>query len=432
MANFAITGAQWGDEGKGKIVDVVSPQFDLVIRFQGGPNAGHSVVFNGERFALHVLPSGIFQKHTQNIIGNGVVVDPQSLTKEIEGVTSRNIPITPANLKISQRAHLIMPYHRIIDQFRDKGDTGPIIGTTGRGIGPTYEWKAARRGLRFCDVVNRPLFEKKLKEECAYIQRNFSHIKELAAWTYERILEEVTPALDLLAPFVTDTVSLLADARKQGAKFLFEGAQAALLDIDFGTYPYVTSSNSSTLGLHAGSGVPLNTVDQTIGIFKAYTSRVGAGPFPTELHDETGENIRVAGHEFGTTTGRPRRCGWLDLVALRYTHLLNNYTYLAITKLDVLDDFDTIKVAVNYDVDGTISNQFPAAAETLEAVKPQYKEFPGWKKDLGQIRRYEDLPQEARTYLDFIESYMGCPIGIVSIGPDRDQTIIREGRLPNA
>lgn len=432
MANFAITGAQWGDEGKGKIVDVVAPKFDLVIRFQGGPNAGHSVVFNGERFALHVLPSGIFQKHTQNIIGNGVVIDPVALVKEIEGITSRGIPVTADNFKISERAHLILPYHRLIDQFRDKGASGPVIGTTGRGIGPTYEWKAARRGLRFCDLLDRTRFEKKLAEEWAYVERNFSHVDALKELSFEKILAEIGPSLDFLTPFIADTITLIAEARNNNAKLLFEGAQAVLLDIDFGTYPYVTSSNSSALGIHAGAGVPLNTVDNVIGIFKAYTSRVGAGPFPSELENALGEKIRVAGHEFGTTTGRPRRCGWLDLVALKYTHTLSNYSYLAITKLDVLDDFDTIKVAVGYRLHGKEYPTFPAAAEDLQAVEPIYREFPGWKKDLGAVRNYQDLPEEARAYLEFIETYLGCPIGIVSIGPDRDQTIIRSGRLPNA
>lgn len=432
MANFAITGAQWGDEGKGKIVDVVSPQFDVVIRFQGGPNAGHSVVFGGERFALHVLPSGIFQKHTLNIIGNGVVVDPASLVKEIEGVTSRGIAITPANLKISERAHIILPYHRIIDKFRDIGENGPVIGTTGRGIGPTYEWKASRRGIRFCDVVDPARFEKKLSQEWAFIRSNFSHIAELDRLSCEQIMEEVTAPLKRLVPHVADTITILAEARARGSRLLFEGAQAVLLDIDFGTYPYVTSSNSSALGIHAGAGVPLNTVDQVIGIFKAYTSRVGSGPFPTELNDSLGEAIRAAGHEFGTTTGRPRRCGWLDLVALKYTHLLSQYSYLAITKLDVLDEFDTIKVATGYTTEGSTTQSFPASCDILESLQPEYREFPGWKTSLANIRTYEELPKQARDYLEFIEDYMQCPIGIVSVGPDRNQTIIRPGRFPNA
>lgn len=430
MANFAISGAQWGDEGKGKIVDVIAPRFDVVIRYQGGPNAGHSVVFNGERFALHVLPSGIFQKHTTNVIANGVVADPQALVREIEGITSRGIQITPDSLKISDRTHLILPYHAIIDQFRDRGEGGPKIGTTGKGIGPAYEWKAARSGLRFCDVLDRPLFLEKLAKEWRNVQKNFAYIEALEAWSFDRLVEELTPSLDILAPFVTDTVVLLAQARAESKKLLFEGAQAALLDIDFGTYPYVTSSNASSLGVSAGAGVPLRTVDEVVGIFKAYTSRVGEGPFPTELDDEDGERIRVAGHEYGTTTGRPRRCGWLDLVALNYTHTLNHFSFLAITKLDILDQFDTIKVAVAYTIDGEETEHFPASCERLQRVKPVYREFPGWKQDISAVQRYQDLPEATKRYLEFIESFVGCPIGIVSVGPDREQTILRENLIP--
>lgn len=430
VANFAISGAQWGDEGKGKIVDVIAPKFDVVIRYQGGPNAGHSVVFDGDRFALHVLPSGIFQKHTINVIANGVVVDPRALVREIEGITSRGIPITPDSLKISDRAHLILPYHAIIDQFRDHGEHGPKIGTTGKGIGPAYEWKAARSGLRFCDVADRPVFLEKLAKEWRSIQKNFGHIETLKDWSFDRLVEELTPSLDILSPFVTDTVVLLAKARADGKKLLFEGAQAALLDIDFGTYPFVTSSNASSLGVSAGAGVPLRTVDEVVGIFKAYTSRVGEGPFPSELEDRDGERIRVAGHEFGTTTGRPRRCGWLDLVALNYTHTLNQFSTLAITKLDILDQFDTIKVADSYTIDGVQVDHFPASAEKLERAKPHYREFPGWNQDISSVRTYDELPEAAKRYLDFIESFVGCPIGIVSVGPDREQTILRKDRIP--
>ncbi len=429
MANFAVVGAQWGDEGKGKVVDILAPKFNFVVRFQGGHNAGHTVVFNGDRFALHVLPSGIFHRGTINLIGNGVVVEPFSLIKEIEGMRARGIEISPENLRISDRAHLILPYHGIIDRYRDSRSNERKIGTTGRGIGPAYEWKAARRGFRFADIAHPHHFRETLAAEINGLHKRYHDIDELAQWSADETLKKLAPALEFLAPFVTDSVSLLAAARAENKSILFEGAQATLLDIDFGTYPYVTSSNSCAVGISAGAGVPPNSVHHTIGIFKAYTTRVGEGPFPTELLDATGEELRKAGHEFGTTTGRPRRCGWLDLVALRYAQNLNGFDTLAMMKLDVLDQCEEIKVARAYLLDGQELTTFPASLMDLTRVEPVYETVPGWQTTTSAISHYDQLPAAARDYVSYIERAVGVSIGLISLGPDRAQTILRDSRL---
>jgi len=428
VTNYAVVGAQWGDEGKGKVVDLLANRFDYVVRFQGGHNAGHTVVFNGEKFALHVLPSGIFSRNAVNLIGNGVVVDPFSLIREIEGLAARGIAVTPANLKISDRAHLIMPYHGIIDRFSESSGKRKI-GTTGRGIGPAYEWKAARRGIRFCDIAHPDHLRAQIEAELELIHLRYGDIAELGQWTPATMMAHLTPALEFLAPYVADGVSLLADARARGADILFEGAQAALLDIDFGTYPYVTSSNSCAVGICAGAGVPPSAVERVIGISKAYTTRVGEGPFPTELMDADGDHLRKAGIEFGTTTGRPRRCGWLDLVALAYAHALNGYDTLAVMKLDVLDGFKTLRICTAYELDGKVISHFPASAVDLAAARPLYHELPGWAEPLTDIRHFRDLPAEAQAYIHYIEEHTGCPVGLVSVGPDRGQTILRDPLL---
>jgi len=427
VTNFAVTGAQWGDEGKGKVVDILAKRFDFVVRYQGGHNAGHSVVFQGERFALHVLPSGIFNPKAINLIGNGVVVDPFALIKEIEGLRQRGIEVSPENLRISDRAHMILPYHGIIDRFLDSGIQK--IGTTGRGIGPAYEWKAARRGLRFCDTAHLDYFRERVGQELERIQQHYHEIDELRGLDLEGVMSRLEPAIEFLAPHITDSVTLLAKAREQGSSILFEGAQATLLDLDFGTYPYVTSSNSCTVGVCAGAGVPPSTVDEVVGIFKAYSTRVGEGPYPSELHDEIGEAIRKAGFEFGTTTGRPRRCGWLDLVALKYGHHLNGFSTLAMMKLDVLDALPEIRVCHAYELRGEVIDHFPASITDLKEVKPCYTTLPGWELPTTHIRAYDDLPEKAKGYISFIEEKVGCLIGLVSVGPDREQTIIRDKRL---
>jgi len=429
LANLAIVGAQWGDEGKGKAVDLLASRFDFVVRFQGGHNAGHSVVFNGERFALHVLPSGVFNPNTVNLIGNGVVVEPLNLIKEIDGLKARGVAVTPDNLKISDRAHLIMPYHGVIDRFRDSRSGGRRIGTTGRGIGPAYEWKAARRGIRFCDLRHLDQLRAFIADELIAIDKRFRDIEELKGWTAESMLDELGPALERLRPFVVDSVSLLAEARRQGRALLFEGAQAVLLDVDFGTYPYVTSSNSCAAGITAGAGVPPSAVDHVIGVAKAYCTRVGEGSFPTELTGEEGEAIRVAGQEFGTTTGRARRCGWLDLVALRYACRINGFDALALMKLDVLDGLEEVKVCVGYELDGARIDSVPASHVDLAAVKPIYRSLPGWMTTTEGARAFEELPERAREYVAFIEEQVGCPVDLIGVGPDRAQTILRSNRF---
>lgn len=427
MTNFAVTGSQWGDEGKGKVVDILAGRFDYVIRYQGGHNAGHSVVFQGERYALHVMPSGVFHPKTTNVIANGVVVDPFQLVKEIEGLTSRGVELSTDNLKISDRVHLILPYHGIIDRHREGGSRK--IGTTGRGIGPAYEWKAARRGIRMCDVFHPDHFRALVAAELDQCFKLYGDVEELKAWSLDTMMQKLNPVLEQLKPHVADTVSLLAKARRDGATMLFEGAQATLLDVDFGTYPYVTSSNSCTVGITAGAGVPPATVDEVVGICKAYTTRVGEGPFPTELHEETGEAIRKAGFEFGTTTGRPRRCGWLDLVALRYTHLLNGYSTIALMKLDVLDGLEELKICTGYTIGDRAVDTVPACAQDLAQAQPVYETLAGWNEPTTHIRVYDDLPQAAKDYIAFIEKFVGCPIGLISVGPDREQTILRDRRL---
>ena len=429
MVNVAIAGAQWGDEGKGKVVDILAGHFDYVIRYQGGHNAGHSVVFDGERFALHVLPSGIFHPKTVNLIANGVVVEPFQLVKEIVGMRERGIEVTPQNLRISDRAHLIMPYHGIIDRFREGSGNERKIGTTGRGIGPAYEWKASRRGIRFCDIKHRDYMIGLIENDLTVINRRYGEVPELRDLKAGEMMTHLDEALTVLAPHVVDGVALLAEARAKQATLLFEGAQATLLDVDFGTYPYVTSSNSCATGICAGAGVPPATVDQVIGIFKAYSTRVGEGPFPTELDDAVGEDIRKAGMEFGTTTGRPRRCGWLDLVALKYACRINGYHTLAMMKLDVLDELSELKVCTSYTIDGVETTDFPASLVDLQRATPNYRTFPGWQQSLAQTTDPDALPEAARAYIDFIESYTGCGIGLVSVGPDRVQTIMRDARF---
>ena len=426
VTNLAVIGTQWGDEGKGKVVDLLARQYDYVVRFQGGHNAGHSVVINGVRFALHVLPSGVFNPNAVNVIGNGVVVEPLALVKEIKGMREKGIAITPQNLKISDRAHLILPYHGVIDRHRDSAPGMVKIGTTGRGIGPAYEWKASRHGVRFCDIGDREALKARLESEMQIIAGRYQNISEIAGMTAASILDEVAEALDMLEPHVADTVALLTRARKDGKTILFEGAQATLLDVDFGTYPFVTSSNSCSVGICAGAGVPAASVGNPVGIFKAYLTRVGEGPFPTELEDETGEALRKAGMEYGTTTGRPRRCGWLDLVALEYACNINGFGTLAMMKLDVLDELSEIKVCTAYEIDGRKVVDFPASGADLAKAVPVYETLPGWQTSVADTRSFEALPAAAKDYIGFIEKHCGVPVGLVSVGPDREQTIIRD------
>ena len=418
-----LLGLQWGDEGKGKIVDVFTPEYDVIARFQGGPNAGHTLEFNNIKHVLHTIPSGIFRENKINVIGNGVVIDPIIFKKEIESLSKIGVDISK-NLYISKKAHMILPTHKILDAASEqkKGDTK--IGSTLKGIGPTYKDKIGRDGLRVGDLVHG--FEEKYT---ARINNHKVMLSEFFKYDYEKLLNECEKewfeGVEVLKSFnLVDTEHMINDALKEGKSVLAEGAQGTLLDIDFGSYPFVTSSNTICAGACTGLGLAPNAIGKVFGIFKAYCTRVGMGPFPTELFDETGEKLRKAGNEFGSTTGRPRRCGWLDLVALKYTCMLNGVSELIMMKADVLDDFDTIKVCVGYEIDGEVVEYFPF--ELNDDVKPVYVELPGWKTDLTKIKDQNEFPEELNNYINFIEDEMGIPISLASVGPNRAQTIILE------
>ena len=415
-----VLGLQWGDEGKGKVVDVLTPSYKMVARFQGGPNAGHSLVFGGNAFVLHTVPSGIFREDTVNIIGNGVVIDPVILMQEVDAIESKGMDMS-GKLLISKRAHLILPTHRVLDAASEAAKGKSKIGSTLKGIGPTYMDKTGRNGLRVGDILSKNFRNRynvlKKKHFGLLAQYDFS----FDITDYEKQWMAAVEALRRF-PFI-DSEVYVNEALDKGTPILAEGAQGSLLDIDFGTYPFVTSSNTLSAGVFTGLGVAPTRVGKVYGIVKAYCTRVGSGPFPTELFDQDGERLRRIGHEFGATTGRPRRTGWLDMVALKYAVMMNGVTDLIMMKSDVLDDFDTIKVAVAYEEEGSAFTHFPY--DGGEHVKPVYKEFPGWKTPLGGLRRYEEFPEAFRQYVAFIEKETGCRIKIISVGPDRDETILR-------
>ena len=423
MSNVVIIGTQWGDEGKGKVVDLLSEEAELVVRFQGGNNAGHTMVVKGEQFIFHLLPSGMLQGKTC-IIGNGVVVDPGVLIEEIDRLEGKGFEVRPDKFKISDRAHVIMPYHKAVDHAREAKKGDKKIGTTGRGIGPSYEDKATRRGVRFVDLLNPAALEEKVRillDEKNFYLKNYLNADTLNA---DQILAEYKGYAERLAPFV-ENISVVIDAAvKEGHQVLFEGAQGTHLDIDHGTYPYVTSSNTVAGNACCGSGIGPTKISDTIGIVKAYTTRVGKGPFPTELHDEIGDRIQEKGAEFGATTGRRRRCGWLDTILLSNSARLNGLTGVAITKLDVLDGLDELKICTAYEYRGKTLTHFPASLEVLGECQPVYETFPGWPEDTSGARHYMDLPENTRKYLERIEEIIETPIDIVSVGPDREQTIV--------
>ncbi len=423
MANIVIVGTQWGDEGKGKIVDLLSDIADVVVRFQGGNNAGHTMVVNGEQFISHLVPSGILQKK-KCYIGNGVVVDPQVLIDEMDYLSGRGIDINPNNLKISELAHLIMPYHKLIDIAREhlKGDQK--IGTTGRGIGPCYEDKVSRRGIRFVELIDPELFQSRLLsflDEKNYYLKNYLSTAPLDP---QPIIDTFSQYADRLLPYVTNVSVELDHAMTAGKQLLFEGAQGTHLDIDHGTYPYVTSSNTVSGNACSGSGIGPGRITGVVGIVKAYTTRVGQGPFPSELNDETGDRIQQKGAEFGATTGRKRRCGWLDMVVLNNSVRLNGLTSLTITKLDVLGGFDQINICIGYEYQGQVLTEFPSSLKVLSKCKPVYETLPGWSEDISGIRRKDDLPKNTRNYLNRIETLSRIPLDIISVGPGRDETIV--------
>ncbi|MGL5055409.1 MAG: adenylosuccinate synthase [Fusobacteriaceae bacterium] len=422
MAGYVVVGTQWGDEGKGKIIDVLGHKADLVVRFQGGNNAGHTVVVNGEKFILHLLPSGMLHGNGKCIIGPGVVIDPKVLLKELATLDAKGSKTD--HLFISDRAQLIMPYHVMIDGLKeDRASAGNKIGTTRRGIGPCYSDKISRQGIRVVDLMDTETFARKLKHNLEEKNELLQKIYEVEPMSYEAILEEYKGYADLLRHRVIDSTPVIHQALADDKFVLFEGAQAMMLDIDHGNYPYVTSSSPTAGGVTVGAGVSPRKIDRIIGVMKAYTTKVGEGPFVTELLDETGEKLRAVGHEFGATTGRPRRCGWLDLVVGKYATDINGLTDIVITKIDCLSGFDTLKVCVGYEIDGKTHTSVPASTESLSRAIPVYKELPGWTEDITQMKQYDELPENCKNYIKFMEDFLGCQITVVSVGPDRTQNI---------
>ncbi|MBI4828419.1 MAG: adenylosuccinate synthase [Nitrospinae bacterium] len=425
MPVTAIVGVQWGDEGKGKIVDMLAQRMDIVARYQGGANAGHTVVVDGEKFVLHLIPSGILHRGVQCLIGAGVVLDPEAFLSEVEGLKGRGIPVEGA-LYVSGRAHLIMPYHKRLDRAAESSATGTKIGTTGRGIGPAYADKAARVGLRVADLFRPDYFRARVAQALESKNILFGHVYKEAASSVDEICAAYLGYAEQIRPYVADVGGMLRAAVAAGKRVLAEGAQGALLDIDHGTYPFVTSSAPCVGGALTGLGIPPKALTRVIGVLKAYSTRVGEGPFPTELDDGVGERLRAAGGEYGATTGRPRRCGWLDAVAGRYSVAVNGVDDLALTKLDVLDDFAEINVCVAYELDGKRLEDIPDDTEPLERVKPVYETLPGWKCSTAGVDKYLDLPSAARRYIDRVEELVRAKVSIVSTGESRAATIIRK------
>ncbi|MGQ9658958.1 MAG: adenylosuccinate synthase [Thermochromatium sp.] len=422
--NVVVIGTQWGDEGKGKVVDLLTERAAAVVRFQGGHNAGHTLVIDGRKTVLHLVPSGILREGVRCLIGNGVVLSPLALFEEVDMLERAGVPVTE-RLGISAACPLILPYHSALDRARELKRGAKAIGTTGRGIGPAYEDKAARRGLRLGELLDARHFEERLREVMEYHNFVLVHYYQAEAIDVQAVLDEALAQAERLRPLVVDVPGLLHRLRAQGRDVLLEGAQGALLDIDHGTYPYVTSSTTTAGGAASGSGLGPRDLDYVLGIVKAYTTRVGAGPFPTELHDEVGEYLGRRGNEFGATTGRKRRCGWLDMVALRRSFAINSVTGLCITKLDVLDGLETIRICTSYQLDGQDIDTPPVGADAFERCQPRYIECPGWSESTVGVKSLDDLPVNARRYLETIEQLSGLPIDLISTGPDRRETLIR-------
>ncbi|MGF1643582.1 MAG: adenylosuccinate synthase [Thiotrichales bacterium] len=424
MGKFVvILGSQWGDEGKGKVVDLLTDRAQAVVRFQGGHNAGHTIVIEGKKTALHLIPSGILRDGVECLIGNGVVLAPDALLAEMGKLVDSGVPVAE-RLRISGACQLILPYHVRLDHARERARGKSAIGTTGRGIGPAYEDKISRRGLRLNDLFHRERFATKLGEVLEYHNFALKHYFKEEPVDFQATLEQAMSYVEVLEPLTIDVTGRLAELKKLGANVLFEGAQGTLLDIDHGTYPFVTSSNTTAGGACTGSGVGPLMLDHVIGITKAYTTRVGAGPFPTELFDAMGEHLARVGHEVGTTTGRARRCGWFDAVILRRAAIINSLSALCITKLDVLDGLETLRLCVGYRCDGGSCDAPPSRIEDYDALEPIYEELPGWQQSTVGIRRYDDLPENAKRYLKRIEEIVEVPIEIISTGPDREETIV--------
>ena len=424
MTSVVVVGTQWGDEGKGKITDFLSQDAEVIARYQGGDNAGHTIVIDGKKFKLHLIPSGIFFPEKISVIGNGVVVNPKSLVKELEYLHAEGV--STESLRISDRAHVILPYHIKLDQLQEAAKGDNKIGTTNKGIGPAYMDKAARVGIRIADLLDKEIFADRLKTNLAEKNRLFSKMYESEELSFEEIFEEYYAYGQQIKQYVTDTSVILNDALDAGKRVLFEGAQGVMLDIDQGTYPFVTSSNPVAGGVTIGSGVGPSKINKVVGVCKAYTSRVGDGPFPTELFDEVGERIREVGHEYGTTTGRPRRVGWFDSVVLRHSRRVSGITDLSINSIDVLTGLDTVKICTAYELDGEKITEYPANLDQLRRCKPIFEELPGWTEDITGCRSLDELPENARNYLERISELCGVHISIFSVGPDREQTNLLE------
>ncbi len=423
MSVKVIVGTQWGDEGKGKIVDLFSQNADYVARYQGGANAGHTIVIDGKQYILHLIPSGILTNTTKCVIGNGVVIDPIALMEEIKMLEKHNISVK-GRLFISHKAHLIMPYHKVLDQVRETSQKDLAIGTTGRGIGPAYIDKARRIGIRIVDLLDKNSLEEKLRKNIEEKNNILKKIYNYQEFDTDEIIKQYLEFDEIIDPYITDTSLLLNQEIKNGKNIIVEGAQGALLDLDHGTYPFVTSSNPTTGGACTGLGIPPTAIQDIIGVVKAYCTRVGNGPFPTELRDQIGEKLRNVGVEFGSTTGRPRRCGWLDLVALKYSFMINGVTKIALTKLDVLDNLEEIKVCTSYKIGNKITKNFPVDIPSLNNAIPQYKTLKGWKQPLRGIKSFSELPKETLDYFKFIEDFVEAKVIIASLSPDRSDTLI--------
>lgn len=424
MSGTVVIGAQWGDEGKGKITDYLAESAQVVVRYQGGTNAGHTIETGGRQFKLHLIPSGILYKNTLNIIGDGVVIDPEALFEEMDYLKA--LGVDTENLIISDRAHVVMPYHKVLDKLSEKSRGNSDIGTTGRGIGPCYTDKFERSGIRICDLLNKEDFINLAQRNIQFKNLIITKIYDGEALNQDSIIEKYLAYAERLRPYVKDTTEALYREIKKGSRILFEGAQGTLLDIDYGTYPYVTSSHPISGGVCVGAGVGPKYIDRVFGVCKAYTTRVGKGPFPTELLDDAGNFIREKGREYGTTTGRPRRCGWLDLVIVKFAVRLSSITDIAITKLDTLAGIEKLKVCTGYKLDGQLIDYFPASLTELAKCEPVFEEFEGWDDSIRNVRKYDDLPESAKKYLRRIEEVTEARISIVSVGPERDQTIVIE------
>ena len=422
MSVVAVIGAQWGDEGKGKIVDLLAEKADAVIRYSGGDNAGHTVINPGGEFKLHIVPSGVFYPRAACIIGNGVAINPKVLLEELDSLKSRGVDTS--NLHISDRAHLIMPWHIMIDRLEEERRGHDAIGTTGKGIGPAFADKTARKGIRACDMLDSAAFRARLAVVMAPKNEVLTKIYNAAPFDLDAVFHEYQGYAERLAPYIKDTTSMINSLLEKGGNIVLEGAQGTMLDTDFGSYPYVTSSSPLAAGASMGSGISPRKIDRVVGIFKAYTTRVGGGPLPTELKDEVGEYIRQRAHEYGATTGRPRRCGWFDAVVGRYSTQLNGFTSGILTRLDVLDEMETVKICVGYRIGNKTVEHFPADVLALEKCTPVYEELPGWKVNTSDARKAGELPRNALKYIKRLEELIGCRFHIISIGPRRDQSIV--------